>query len=183
MISKKEILNARILIIDDHQINIDLLEAIVSDAGYTSVLSITDPREALTLYKAYVPHLVLLDIKMPHLDGYEVMELFKKNTQNNYVPVLVMTALQDDTTRLKALASGAQDFLTKPFNKLEALTRIHNLLRIKLLHNQVQNQNIILEQTVQSRTLELEIPVLKLSVSWDRQLNIAIRKQVPILSE
>ena len=156
MISEKDILNARILILDDNQANTDLLEEIVSNAGYTSVLAITDSREVKNIYKAYQPHLVLLDINMPHLDGYEVMEIFKKIDQESYIPVLVLTALQDDKTRLKALASGAQDFLTKPFNKLEVLTRIHNMLRIRLLHNQVQNQNIILEQQVEIRTLELE---------------------------
>ncbi|MCK5519471.1 MAG: response regulator, partial [Candidatus Marinimicrobia bacterium] len=146
----------RILILDDNQVNTDLLEEIVSNAGYTSVLAITDSREVKNIYKAYQPHLVLLDINMPHLDGYEVMEIFKKIDQESYIPVLVLTALQDDKTRLKALASGAQDFLTKPFNKVEALTRIHNMLKVRLLHNQVQNQNIILEQKVKIRTLELE---------------------------
>ena len=156
MISKKEILSARILIVDDNQMNVDLLEAIVSDAGYSSVLGITDPREAQNIYKAYKPHLVVLDINMPHLDGYEVMEQFKKIEKDSYIPVLVLTALQDDITRIHALASGAQDFLIKPFDKIEALTRIHNMLRIRLLHNQVQNQNIILERQVKIRTLELE---------------------------
>ncbi|MEA1968000.1 MAG: response regulator [Thermodesulfobacteriota bacterium] len=156
MILEKEILNARILIIDDNQGNVDLLEAIVSGAGYTSVLAITDPREAENIYKAYQPHLVLLDINMPYLDGYEVMELFKKVEKDSYIPVLVMTALQDNMTRINALESGAQDFLTKPFDRLEALTRIHNMLKIRLLHNQVQNQNVILEQQVKIRTLELE---------------------------
>ena len=156
MILEKEILSARILIVDDNQANVDLLEAIISDAGYTSVLAITDPREAPNIYKAYQPHLVLLDINMPYLDGYEVMELFKKNEKDSYMPILVLTALQDNMTRIKALASGAQDFLTKPFDKVEALTRIHNMLRIRLLHNQVQNQNVILEQQVKIRTLELE---------------------------
>ena len=132
MISEKMILNARILIIDDNQANVDLLEAIISTAGYTSVLAITDSREAQNIYKAYQPHLVLLDINMPYLDGYEVMELFKKIDQDSYIPILVLTALQDDMTRIKALASGAQDFLTKPFNKLEALTRINNMLKIRL---------------------------------------------------
>ena len=113
MISEKMILNARILIIDDNQANVDLLEAIISTAGYTSVLAITDSREAQNIYKAYQPHLVLLDINMPYLDGYEVMELFKKIDQDSYIPILVLTALQDDMTRIKALASGAQDFLTK----------------------------------------------------------------------
>ncbi|MCK5682656.1 response regulator [bacterium] len=156
MISEKEILNARILILDDNTTNVELLEEIVSGAEYTSVLGITDSREAHDLYKAYRPHLVLLDINMPYFNGYDIMEQFKKIEQDSYIPVLILTALKDDKTRLKALEAGAQDFLTKPFNRLEVLTRIHNMIRIRLLHNKVRNQNIILEQKVKIRTMELE---------------------------
>ncbi len=156
MISDQEIFGARILMIDDYQANLELLEAIVTGAGYTSVLATTDSREAQKLYKAFAPHLVLLDISMPYLDGFQVMELLKEIEDDSYIPVLVLTALQDEETRMKALASGAQDFLTKPFNNLEVLTRIRNMLTVRLLHNQVINQNIILEEKVKIRTLELE---------------------------
>ena len=156
MISDKDILNARILILDDNQANVDLLEAIVSIEGYSSVLAITDSRDACDLYKAYEPDLVLLDLNMPYLDGYKVMEQFKEIEGSSYIPVVVLTAMNDDKTRIKALASGAQDFLTKPLNKVEVLTRIRNLLRIRLLHNYVKNQNVILEHKVKQRTLELE---------------------------
>ena len=152
----EELSAARIMIIDDNEFNVKLLEAVVAEAGYTSVLSITDPRKAEDLYRAYKPDLVLLDISMPHLDGYQVMEQFKKIENSSYLPVLVLTALQDDETRLKALENGAQDFLTKPFNRLETLTRIKNMLTVRLLHRQVKKQNVELEAKVKARTQELQ---------------------------
>lgn len=155
MISKQELLKSRILIIDDNPENVEMLEITLDTEGYSSVLSITDPRQAEDLYMAYRPHLVLLDINMPYLNGYQVMGQFKKIEEDNYIPVLVLTALQDNKTRLRALSEGAQDFLTKPFDKLETITRIENMLRVRLLNEEVKNQNIILEQKVQERTLEL----------------------------
>ena len=152
----EELSAARILIIDDNEFNVQLLEAVINEAGYTSVLSITDSRKAEDLYRAYQPDLVLLDISMPHLDGYQVMEQFKKIEQGPYLPVLILTALQDDETRLKALEDGAQDFLTKPFNRLETLTRIKNMLTVRLLHRQVKKQNVELEMKVKERTKELQ---------------------------
>lgn len=156
MISNQEILTARILIIDDNQSNADLLEATLASAGYVSILSITDPREAEGLYIAYRPDLVLLDINMPYIDGFQLMERFNKIEENSYIPVIVLTALQDEKTRHRALTLGAQDFLTKPFNQLEILTRINNTLLVRIYHNQLQNQNLILEKKVQERTMELE---------------------------
>lgn len=155
MIPKHQLYSARILIIDDNPHNVDLLQKLIAGAGYSSVLCITDPRQAESLYIAYQPDLVLLDINMPYLDGYQVMEQFKK-IDDSYIPVLVLTALQDEATRIRALKEGAQDFLTKPFNKLEILTRIRNMISVRILHTQVKNQNIILEQKVQERTIELQ---------------------------
>ncbi|MFO7752448.1 MAG: response regulator [Desulfobacteraceae bacterium] len=156
MISEQEILSARILIIDDTRANLDLLEAIVESAGYTSVMTLSDSRESVKLYEAFEPHLVILDISMPHLDGFQVMELLQEIEKDSYIPVMVVTAFQDDATRKKALAWGAQDFLSKPFDNLEVQTRIRNMIRIRLLHNQTRNQNIILEQQVKLRTRQLE---------------------------
>lgn len=156
MISEQEISNARILIVDDIQANLDLLEAIVESEGYTSVTTLSDSRESVKLYQTLDPHLVILDINMPHLDGFQVMELLQEIEKDAYIPVMVVTAYQDDQTRKKALACGAQDFLSKPFDHLEVKTRIRNMLRIRLLHNQTRNQNIILDQKVKLRTRQLE---------------------------
>ncbi|MCB2181022.1 MAG: response regulator [Desulfobulbaceae bacterium] len=155
MISENDLFNSRILIVDDNATSVELLEKTISSAGYTSILSITDPRHAKEIYQAYGPHLVLLDINMPYLNGFEVMEQFKHIEQDSYIPVLVLTAQHDEATRLRALAAGAQDFLTKPFNKTETLTRIRNMLRIRRLHNRVRFYNQILEKKVQERTIEL----------------------------
>ncbi len=156
MISEQKILNARILIIDDNQSNVELLKDILSTEGFTSLLCITDSRDAENMYIAYDPELVLLDINMPHFDGYQLLDQFKKVEKSSYVPVLVLTALRDNNTRIKALKAGAQDFLTKPFDRLETITRIRNLLTVRILHNQVRNQNRILEKKVQERTIELK---------------------------
>ncbi|MCK4820557.1 response regulator, partial [bacterium] len=155
MISRQDLLKSRLLIIDDNPVNVELLEATLSLGGYTSVLSITDPRKAENMYRAYKPHLVLLDINMPHLDGFQVMAQIKQVEGDSYIPVLVLTALRDKQTRIRALSEGAQDFLTKPFERLETLTRIENMLRIRLLHNEVKDQNAILERKVQERTMAL----------------------------
>ncbi|NOX25127.1 MAG: response regulator [Deltaproteobacteria bacterium] len=155
MLTEQDIYDARILIIDDNQENVELLENILATAGYSSVLSITDSRKAAQLYAAYKPHLVLLDINMPYLNGYQVMEKLKEVEGGSYIPVLVLTALRDHETRIRALSGGAQDFLTKPFDQLETTTRIANILKVRLLHNEVKNQNIILERKIQERTFEL----------------------------
>ncbi|MFO7749406.1 MAG: response regulator [Desulfobacteraceae bacterium] len=156
MLSEQEIGSARILIIDDSQVNLDLLEGIVTSAGYTSVLTLSDPREAGTVYQAFQPHVVMLDLSMPYLDGFQVMALLQEIEKDSYIPVMVLTAFQDRQTRKSALECGAQDFLSKPFDNLEVLTRLRNMIRVRLLHNQTQNQNIILEEKVKLRTMELE---------------------------
>lgn len=155
ILSENEIQDARILIVDDQQTNVDLLEQILSQAGFTSVLGITDSTEAVSLYQAFKPALVLLDINMPVMDGFEVMEGLNRLEEESYTPVLVLTALQDEETRLRSLQSGAQDFLTKPFNTIEVITRIKNMLRIRLLHQKVALHNTTLERTVRERTWEL----------------------------
>ena len=156
MIPGPQLYSARILIVDDNPYNVDLLKQMISSAGYRSILTITDSKEAAGLYKAYKPDLVLLDINMPDLDGFQVMVQFKEIEKTDYIPVLVLTALQDEATRLRALEAGAQDFLTKPFNKLEILTRIRNMIYVRILHGQIKNQKQYLETHVQERTMELQ---------------------------
>ncbi|MEA1967892.1 MAG: response regulator [Thermodesulfobacteriota bacterium] len=156
MISDNDIKKARIMIVDDTPVNLYLLEAIVTTAGYQHVTTVSDPREVETLYQELEPHLVLLDISMPHMDGYQVMERLKTIEKDTYIPVMVLTAIQDNETRKKALACGAQDFLSKPFDNTEVLTRIRNMIKVRLLHTQIQNHNVILEEQVRQRTRELE---------------------------
>lgn len=147
--------SAKIMIVDDEPGNIHVLERMLKKAGYERVESTSDSRNALEIYNNFSPDLILLDIKMPHVDGFEVMEQLKTYEQDNYLPILMLTALADPKTRLRALKKGAKDFLTKPFDMAETLFRVRNMLDVRLLHNQVRNQNRVLEEQVEERTREL----------------------------
>lgn len=155
MISIPQIKRAKILIIDDQEANLLLLEKLLKLSGYHSIFKTTDSRKALGMFKEIEPDLVVLDIRMPHLDGFDVLELFKQEELTSYLPVLVLTAQTDMETRLKALELGAKDFLEKPFDRLEAMTRIQNMLEVRLLHNEVRDQNRVLEERVKERTIDL----------------------------
>lgn len=149
------ILQANILIVDDEAANIRLLDKILRRQGFLNITSTNDSREVENLCKQTRFDAFLLDIRMPHLDGFQLMTQLKTQFYDDYLPVLVLTAQTDMETRLKALEYGAKDFLTKPFDQLEAITRIHNLLEVRLMHNRVREQNQQLEETVKARTLEL----------------------------
>jgi len=152
----EHIRNARVMIVDDNPVNVKLLSRILEAVGYRRVEGVTDSREVRSLYEAEPFDLVLLDIRMPHMDGFEVLAQLKEAAGNDYLPVMVLTAQTDNETKLKALGAGAMDFLHKPFDQIEVLTRIRNMIEARLLHNQVRDQNVILEQRVRERTRELE---------------------------
>ena len=151
-----DFLKAKILVVDDEQANIALLEDVLENEGYANFKSTADSRKALDLYKEFHPDLVLLDLNMPYLDGFQVMEQLKEVEKDSYAPILVLTAQSDRNTRLRALAAGARDYIEKPFDITEVTQRISNMLEIRLLHNQVRDQNPILEEKVRARTRELE---------------------------
>ena len=135
--------NAMILIIDDKESNIDILEGLLEETGYTHIQSTTDPRMAVDLFKAFNPDLILLDLMMPHLNGFEVMEQLKPLIpQGTYLPILVITADITSETKLRALSGGAKDFLSKPFDLNEIRIRISNLLETRYLYKQLENQMI-----------------------------------------
>lgn len=148
---------ARILIIDDQPTNTLLLEGILEEEDYQTFRSITDSRKALPVFLEYQPDLILLDLQMPHLDGFEVMrQLRPRIPSNTFFPILVLTADINPETKRHALAEGATDFLTKPFDATEVILRIRNLLQTRALYLELQNQNQVLDQKVRKRTLELE---------------------------
>ena len=149
-------LKSKILIVDDEQANISLLEDVLENEGYTHFRSTQDSRKTLEMYKEIRPDLVLLDLNMPYLDGFQVIEQLKEFEKNSYAPVLVLTAQSDRQTRLRALSAGARDYIEKPFDITEVTQRISNMLEIRLLHNQVRDQNLVLEEKVRMRTHELE---------------------------
>jgi CheY-like chemotaxis protein len=153
MISASEILNASMLIVDDQKSNVLLIEEILQDAGYTCVTSTMDPHAVAALHRENRYDLILLDLQMPGLDGFQVMENLKAIETESYIPVLVITA--EPGHKLRALQAGAKDFVSKPFDVLEVKTRIHNMLEVRLLHRRLDNYNKVLEQTVQERTAEL----------------------------
>jgi PAS domain S-box-containing protein len=153
MIKLDEILNAKILIVDDQQANVQLLEQMLIETGYQSITSTMDPTAVCELHKKNQYDLILLDLQMPGMDGFQVMEGLKKIEKDRYIPVLVITAQPDH--KLRALSAGAKDFVAKPFDLVEVKTRIHNMLEVRLLYKKLEDYNKVLEQTVQERTAEL----------------------------
>ena len=152
-LTEQEILNARILIVDDQQANVTLLEQLLHEAGYTTVSATMNPVEVTALHRKNSYDLILLDLQMPEMDGFQVMECLKANDLENYLPVIVLTAQPGH--KLQALQAGAKDFISKPFDLLEVKTRIHNMLQVRLLYRKLADYNKILEQTVLERTAEL----------------------------
>jgi len=147
---------ANILIVDDQESNILLLEGILRKVGYTNITRTTDPHLAHRLYEDSQADLVLLDLMMPQMDGYQVMaELAHRIPEGTYLPILVLTADQSREAWKRALSMGARDLLTKPFDQEEVLLRIRNLLETRSLHLKLQDQNALLEEKVQERTKEL----------------------------
>lgn len=153
MLQASEILKASILIVDDQEDNILLLEQMLRNAGYEHITSTTDPRAVCTMYLAHRYDLILLDLQMPEVDGFQVMEGLKKIETTGYLPVLVITA--QPAHKLRALQAGAKDFVSKPFDLIEVQTRIHNMLEVRLLYQKLDNYNKALEQAVEERTAEL----------------------------
>ncbi|MDO8206311.1 MAG: response regulator [Gallionella sp.] len=153
MITEQEILNASILIVDDQQSNVQLLVEMLREAGYKSTTSTMDPHAVCALYRDNHYDLILLDLLMPGMDGFQVMEALKDVETGGYLPVLVLTA--EPGHKIRALASGAKDFIAKPFDLFEVKTRIRNMLEVRLLYKKLDNYNKQLEQTVQQRTAEL----------------------------
>lgn len=157
MLQDEEITEARILLVDDEPHNLSLLEAILSAAGFTHVHGTTDSRQVLPLFLEYRPDLLVLDLNMPHLDGFAVMrQLAPRIPAGVYFPILVVTAEMTQEAKHEALQAGAKDFLTKPFDTMEVLLRIRNLLTTRHLLCQLQSFNQGLEERVHRRTVELE---------------------------
>jgi PAS domain S-box-containing protein len=153
MLETSEVLNASILIVDDQEVNVMLLKQMLRNAGYQRVTSTMDPRTVCPLYLEHRYDLILLDLQMPEMDGFQVIEGLKEIETAGYLPVLVITAQPGH--KLRALQAGAKDFVSKPFDLIEVQTRIHNMLEVRLLYQKLGNYNKVLEQTVQERTAEL----------------------------
>ena len=154
MVNSASILNAGVLIVDDLEANVRLLSQMLVAAGYTSVASTMDPREVCALHRQNRYDLILLDLLMPGMDGFQVMEALKELEPDGYLPVLVITAQPGH--KLRALQAGAKDFIGKPFELAEVLARVRNMLEVRLLHKELHKSNDVLEQRVRERTADLQ---------------------------
>lgn len=154
MISSSDVFNGKILIVDDQQANVILLECMLSSAGYRFIESTTDSRQVSQLQLQNRYDLILLDLQMPCMDGFQVMEDLIKIETDGYIPVLVITAQPD--LKLRALKAGAKDFISKPFELSEVLVRVNNMLEVRLLHKELHNSNDELEKRVKERTADLQ---------------------------
>jgi putative two-component system response regulator len=161
------LLHARILIVDDEPSNVLLLERVLEQAGFTNLVSTTDSREVAALCEAQPPDIVLLDLMMPYLDGFGVMQWLRENQQLGcYLPILVLTADSSAQTKRRALTGGAKDFLIKPLDHTEVLLRVQNLLETRFLYCQLKDRNLNLEERVEERTRELQIANTQLLQSF-----------------
>lgn len=147
--------SSKILIVDDNPANVLLLEGILQETGYEDIVCVTDPRqvEELTLNERF--DLILLDIRMPHISGFEILDMIRARDTREFLPILVLTAQTDSDTRINALEKGADDFLTKPFDHVEVLKRIHNLLRTRHLHLASLDREVVLEGKVEESNREI----------------------------
>jgi CheY-like chemotaxis protein len=153
MLNTPDVRQARILVVDDEPANVQLLERMLAEAGYTDVVSTTQPKDVGILHGDSPFDLILLDLQMPGMDGFEVMERLDAVATDGYLPVIVLTA--QPAHKLRALQAGVRDFISKPFDLLEVKTRIRNMLEVRLLYKELARYNEILEQTVRERTAAL----------------------------
>ena len=165
MVSPADILNAGILIVNDQAANVILLEGMLRIAGYTSVESTTDPAKVCELHRKNRYALILLDLQMPFMDGFQVMEGLKEIEEDGYLPVLVITA--QPAHKLRALEAGAKDFVSKPFDLAELRARVHNILEVRLLHIATKRYSQALEETV--RELEASRELIRLKTLAEQQ--------------
>lgn len=172
----------KVLIVDDQPENVELMEAYLFKAPYRTI-SAYSGQEALLKVKDEKPDLVLLDIMMPGMDGYEVCKLLKNNQETQFIPILMLTALSEFEDRIKGIEAGADDFLTKPINKLELGTRVKSLLRVKCLHDKLVAERNTLEIKNRVRgILTAIIPTLFQSV-YPEQRKIVIKQMTSMVEK
>lgn len=152
----------KILIVDDEPVNVALLEEILTENEYTRFQSVTNSKTALEICNTFQPDLVLLDLMMPQPDGFAILESLRSQSEQTFLPVVVLTADTNEQSKIRALTAGATDFLLKPFDHVEVALRIANLLRSRRAHLLVDNQRAALEDAVRERTAELRATIAEL---------------------
>ena len=153
LLNEAEFIDANILIVDDQPANVDLLTQLLNEAGYHRISSTCDPKSVVALNREHHYDLILLDLNMPLMNGFEVMEALKTDDAQGQLAIIVLTA--EPGHKLQALKAGARDFISKPFDLAEVKIRIHNMLEVRLLHKKLAQHNMVLAQAVEERTAEL----------------------------
>lgn len=156
MVDDPSLLHKRLLVVDDNPVNVELLLDLLDEQGYERVTGLSDPRQVVDHCRQQMPNLVLLDIRMPHMDGYAVLDAMRDAFADETPPVIVLTAQVDEATRQRALAMGVRDFLTKPFDHAEVMARIRNALHDGARYQRRREQASKLERLVAKRTAALE---------------------------
>jgi putative two-component system response regulator len=154
-ISTEQIFAARILIVDDQRLHAFFLKEVLEQEGYQNVQCVLDPLKVFVTTQEFNPDLLILDMLMPQLDGFQIIEKLSEFRGKHYLPILALSAEKGSNLRLRVLQSGATDFLNKPYENLEILVHVRNMIELRLLHTQTEDQNKILELKVQERTKEL----------------------------
>jgi putative two-component system response regulator len=157
-----ELAKMKILIIDDEPLNVTLLQEILIENGYARTESVTDSKLALDTCKNFQPDLILLDLMMPPPDGFAILDALLTESDENFLPIVVLTADTNEETKRRALEAGATDFLLKPFDHTEVALRIRNLLKSRRAHLLLDNQRAALEDAVRQRTIELRATIAEL---------------------
>src|ERR1700731_237108 len=157
----------KIVIIDDEPVNVALLEEILVENEYTRFESVVDSKLALEVCKNFQPDLVLLDLMMPPPDGFAILERLRAETDDTFLPIIVLTADTSEESKRRALDAGATDFLLKPFDHVEVALRIRNLLKSRRAHLLLDNQRAALEEAIAERTAELHATIIELQKTND----------------
>ena len=152
----------KILIIDDDRVTVTLLQQLFQRQGYTRILGITNSKAAIETCVAFDPDLILLDLIMPEVDGFAILEALRSDASETFLPIVVLTADISEDAKARALEAGATDFLVKPVSQTEALLRIRNLLEARRLNVVLRNQRAALEEAVRERTTELRAKISEL---------------------
>jgi putative two-component system response regulator len=165
MFSEPLLHRMKILVIDDDRMTVSLLEKLLLSHGYTRVMGLTDSRKAVGTCAAFDPDLILLDLIMPEMDGFAVLEALRSDVSERFLPIVTLTADVTEEAKARALEAGATDFLVKPVSQIEALLRIRNLLEARRLNVVLRNQRAALEEAVRERTTELRETVAELQAT------------------
>jgi PleD family two-component response regulator len=168
MVSEPLLHRMKILVVDDDRMSVNLLEQLLQRHGYTRVLSLTDSRSVVETCATFDPDLLLLDLIMPEVDGFAVLDALRSDASEDFLPIVVLTGDVSEESKARALEAGATDFLVKPVSQTEALLRIRNLLEMRRLYVAAENQRAALEEAVRERTTELHDMIAELRAANQR---------------